>query len=83
MKIELISPFQKLSHNVGQIFRLPQMALALIAGITPEKIEVSITDEMIKPIDFDQLVDLVGITVNTKTAARAYEIADSRVNLWS
>lgn len=76
MKLELVSPFKKLSHNIGQIFQLPQMALALIAGITPEDIDVSITDEMVRPIDFDKPADLVGITVNTKTAVRAYKIAD-------
>jgi radical SAM superfamily enzyme YgiQ (UPF0313 family) len=52
------------------------MALALLAGITPAGIDISITDELVGPIDFDREVDLVGITVNTKTAVRAYEIAD-------
>lgn len=76
MKIELISPFQKDPFNLGNAFHLPQMALPLIASLTPSDVEISITDEMIQPLNFDKEVDLVGITVNTKTAQRAYEIAD-------
>jgi radical SAM superfamily enzyme YgiQ (UPF0313 family) len=59
-----------------ETFRLPQMALAVLAAMTPSGIDISITDELVEPISFDAEVDLVGITVNTKTARRAYEIAD-------
>lgn len=76
MKIELISPSLRNPRNIGKAFHLPQMALALIASLTPPDIDISITDELVQPIDFDKQADLVGITVNTKTAVRAYEIAD-------
>ncbi len=76
MKIELISPLMKSPRNIGEAFHLPQMSLALLASLTPPEIDVSITDELVQPIDFDKEADLVGITVNTKTARRAYEIAD-------
>ncbi len=33
-------------------------------------------DERISPVDFDEDVDLVGITAMTPLATRAYEIAD-------
>ena len=76
MKIELISPLMRSSRNMGEAFHLPQMSLALLASLTPSEIDISITDELVQPIDFDKEADLVGITVNTKTARRAYEIAD-------
>ncbi|MFB0526937.1 MAG: radical SAM protein [bacterium] len=52
------------------------MALPIIAALTPENIEVDITDENIEQIDFDNNVGLVGITCSTWLAPRAYEIAD-------
>ncbi|MGD2187573.1 MAG: radical SAM protein [Desulfobacterales bacterium] len=76
MKIELISPSLQGPRNLGADFHFPQMALALLAGLTPPDIEVSIVDELLQPIDFDAEVDLVGITVNTKSAHRAYAIAE-------
>jgi len=76
MKIELISPSLRDRRNIGKVFYLPQMALALLASLTPPDIDISITDELVQPIDFDKEADLVGITVNTETAVRAYEVAD-------
>lgn len=76
MKIELISPCLGDPRNIGKAFHLPQIGLALIAGLTPDDMDVSITDELVQPIDFSKSVDLVGITVTSKTAMRAYEIAD-------
>ncbi|MEJ2629088.1 MAG: radical SAM protein, partial [bacterium] len=63
-------------RNSGKIFHLPSMALALLARITPPDMEVSIVDEIIQSLNFDSAVDLVGITVNSKTVARSYEIGD-------
>ncbi|CAB5080415.1 BchE/P-methylase family protein [Olavius algarvensis associated proteobacterium Delta 3] len=77
MKLELISPFRKGPRNVGNAFHFPQMALGILASLTPSDVDVSITDELVQPIDLEKEVDLVGITVNTKTAVRAYEIADA------
>jgi radical SAM superfamily enzyme YgiQ (UPF0313 family) len=77
MKIELIAPSLRDPRAIGsKDFRIPQMALALLAGLTPADIDVSITDELLQPIDFDKEANLVGVTVNTKTVVRAYEIAD-------
>jgi radical SAM superfamily enzyme YgiQ (UPF0313 family) len=76
MKIKLISPSMQGPRNLGVDFHFPQMALAVLASITPADIEVSIIDEFVQPIDFDKEVDLVGITLSTKTAMRAYETAD-------
>ena len=56
---------------------IPQLTLPLIAGMTPEEHEVSIIEEVHHgTIDFDQDVDVVGITIMTQTAIRGYEIAN-------
>ena len=51
--------------------------MAVIAGLTPPDVEVSLTDENVAPIDFQKKVDLVGITSLTSTSQRAYKIADT------
>ncbi|MCM8823691.1 MAG: B12-binding domain-containing radical SAM protein [Candidatus Omnitrophica bacterium] len=89
MKLLLISPkysypkyywmcfdglyFQALPHAPQLVnFYLP---LLIIAGLTPKGIEIKLLDEMVEDINFEEDVDLVGITVNTPQANRAYEIA--------
>ena len=52
------------------------LSLPTLAGLTPKDIEVEIIDENIEPIDFNDKVDLVGISFFTAFANRAYEIAD-------
>lgn len=76
MHIQLISPSIRDPRNIGKFFRLPQMALALLARLTPPDIDICITDELVQPIDFEKRADLVAISVNTETAIRAYEIAE-------
>jgi radical SAM superfamily enzyme YgiQ (UPF0313 family) len=49
----------------------------MVAALTPPEVEVSLTDENVTVIDFQKETDLVGITVLTATAQRAYEIADT------
>ena len=74
MKIELISP------AVEENAPIPNLALPILASLTPEEVEVSFTDDLLTPIDLQKglkEVDLVGITVLTKTALRAYQIADA------
>jgi len=56
---------------------IPQLTLPLLAGMTPEEHEVKIVEEVHNEIiDFDQEVDVVGITIMTQTAIRGYEIAN-------
>jgi len=55
----------------------PPLNLCMVAAYTPRDVEVSITDECVKPIDSEKDVDLVGLTAYTNTAPRAYEIADA------
>ncbi|MCS7241375.1 MAG: B12-binding domain-containing radical SAM protein [Candidatus Caldatribacterium sp.] len=55
----------------------PQASLPLIAALTPTRHEVRIIDERIEDVNFDDTYDLVGITVMSATAIRAYQIADA------
>ncbi len=74
MKIELIVP------AVEENARVPNLGLPILAGLSPADVEISFTDELLTPIELKKdlrEVDLVGITVLTKTALRAYEIADT------
>ncbi|HHT9105427.1 MAG TPA: B12-binding domain-containing radical SAM protein [Candidatus Wujingus californicus] len=51
------------------------LALPTLAAHTPSHHEVKIIDEEIEEIDFDESVDLVGITAMSFKAKRAYEIS--------
>ncbi|MEK6645696.1 MAG: radical SAM protein [Candidatus Firestonebacteria bacterium] len=51
-------------------------SIPVIAALTPEDVNIIIKDENIEDINFDEKVDLVGISANTSLATRAYEIAD-------
>jgi len=80
MKVELIAPTwtkktQKVRTKRAKVFKIPPLGLLNVAAVTPSDTEVSLTDENVEVIDFDKPVDLVGITVMTSTAPRAYEIA--------
>jgi radical SAM superfamily enzyme YgiQ (UPF0313 family) len=74
VKIELIVP------AVEENARVPNLALPILAGLSPADAQISFTDDLLTPIHLDKdlkEVDLVGITVLTKTAVRAYDIADA------
>jgi radical SAM superfamily enzyme YgiQ (UPF0313 family) len=74
MRIELISPAAEDSA------RLTPLALATLAALTPPSIEVSFSDDQIRSIRIPEglkEVDLVAISVLSKTAHRAYQIADA------
>jgi len=75
MKILLISPTTEQEIKTAKFSRIPQLALPLIAGLTPEKHEVHIVEEELEQIDFDASCDLVGISCMTSNAPRAYLIA--------
>lgn len=50
--------------------------MQVLAGITPENVEVSFFDDNIEEIPYEEGGDLVGISAQTLTARRSYEIAD-------
>jgi radical SAM superfamily enzyme YgiQ (UPF0313 family) len=74
VKIELIVP------AVEENAPIPNLALPILAALTPPDVTIHCTDDLLTPIDYERglkEVDLVGITVLTKTALRAYQIADA------
>jgi radical SAM superfamily enzyme YgiQ (UPF0313 family) len=82
MRIALISPKGPLYRHRGGIFRksLRYMPLTLttLAALVPEGLGADLTliDEGIEEVDPESLqADLVGLTVITGTARRAYELA--------
>jgi radical SAM superfamily enzyme YgiQ (UPF0313 family) len=84
VKIALISPKGPLYRHRGGIFRrnlryAPLTLTTLAALVPPElKAEVAIYDEGAEELFPEQIqADLVGLTVITGTAVRAYELADA------
>jgi len=77
MKLELIVPATQENLQRRKKAPCPHLGLAMVAALTPPEVEVSLTDENVAVIDFQKETDLVGITVLTITAKRAYEIADT------
>src|SRR3990172_4653517 len=56
-------------------FWFPRLSLPVLAALTPPDVEVRLLDESIEKINFEEEVDLVGISVMTFLSPRAYEIA--------
>lgn len=63
-----------MKHEIGKLSCAP-LALPYVASLVPPDINVSIVDENVDEIDFEKQVDLVGISVLTTTAPRAYQIS--------
>jgi radical SAM superfamily enzyme YgiQ (UPF0313 family) len=81
LKIRLIDPAPKdnllmQTNKDIKSYWFARLSLTTIAALTPPEIEVAITDENVEEIDFNEDVDLVGLTAMTMHAVRAYEIAD-------
>ena len=79
MKIKLIGPTRYLEN--GKLLKskkliIPSLTFPLLAALTPPDIDVSIVNEICEEIDFEEKVDLVGITSYTINIHRAYQIAD-------
>jgi radical SAM superfamily enzyme YgiQ (UPF0313 family) len=51
------------------------LVAAVIAGLTPDDVEVNFYDDRMEVIPFDKPTDLVAISIETYTARRAYQIA--------
>ncbi len=73
MRVELVCPAAEDSANMRSL------ALATLAALTPEDVEISLCDDMVRKInpetDIDGRADIAAFTVSTKTALRAYELA--------
>jgi len=77
MRVLFIVPGWPSSNLWGQIqFKFPPLSVLTIAASTPEDVEVSILDENLEEMNYEMEADLIGITVMTPQAVRAYQIAD-------
>lgn len=82
LRIALISPKGPLYRHRGGIWkkslRYQPLTLTTLAALIPKDLphEVALYDEGIVDVPADLEADLVGITVITGTARRAYELAD-------
>ncbi|HSN03748.1 MAG TPA: radical SAM protein [Nitrospira sp.] len=53
----------------------PKLSLPTIAAYTPEHWDIDLVDEAVQDIDFDHPAEMVGLSIMTCYAPRAYEIA--------
>jgi radical SAM superfamily enzyme YgiQ (UPF0313 family) len=77
MKIKLIAPHEQRKDTISSPFKLQRVNLPLLAALTPPGHTITIVEEAFAPDDISQDVDLVGITVLTELAQRAYQIGDT------
>ena len=80
MKIRLIDPaydhpYIRHSQKVIKNIWFARLTLTTLAALTPPDVDVRITDENVEPIDFEEDVDLVGVTGMLMHAPRAYQIS--------
>ena len=54
---------------------VPCITIRYLAAMVPHHHRVSVVEESVEDIDYDEKVDLVGITVQTFSAERAYDVA--------
>jgi len=78
MRVVLIAPAPAsyIWRKKRAAFTLPPMALPLLAAVTPPGVEVRLIDEAVQDVDLNLEADLVGLSVMTATAPRAYQLAD-------
>ena len=78
-KLKLVEPSKY--HAGGRLLKVkqficPPLTLPYLAALAPDDADVVIESEFFGDINFDEPVDLVGITVYTTMGMRAYEVAD-------
>lgn len=78
MKLTIIHPC--IGRRAGdtsyiRTWQMEPLPAATLAGLTPPDVDVRFYDDRMERIPFDELADLVAISVETYTAKRAYQIA--------
>lgn len=79
-RLLLVDPYPRnnpyhLTASERRAVWFPKLSLPVIAAYTPEPWDIELVDEAVKDVDFDVPCDLVGLSVMTCYAPRAYEIA--------
>lgn len=80
MKIKIINPTIYNEHGKPVKIKqatTPNLTVYYLAGMVPTKHVVSVVEENVQDINFEEAVDLVGITTNTANVERAYQIAET------
>ncbi|HMU56496.1 MAG TPA: radical SAM protein [Nitrospira sp.] len=80
-RLLLVDPYPRnsqyhLTASERRAVWFPKLSLPTIAAYTPEHWHVELIDEAVDDIEFDFPCDLVGISIMTCYAPRAYEIAE-------
>lgn len=78
LRVTLVHPC--LGRRVGErqglrTWQMQPLWASALAALTPSDIEVKLCDDRVEKIPYDEPTDLVGISVETYTAHRAYQIA--------
>jgi len=66
---------QKKGEGYIDSWKMEPLAFAVLAGLTPEGVDVNFYDDRLEAVPYDEKTDLVAINVETYTARRAYQIA--------
>lgn len=70
------APLREKRHFLSRLRRLPRLSLLSLEAVTPMDWDVSLIDERVERFDPDEIdAELVGITVMTHMAPRAFEMA--------
>jgi radical SAM superfamily enzyme YgiQ (UPF0313 family) len=77
MRLTLIHPCigRRKDQPYIRLWQMEPLPPAAIAGLTPRDVQIKFYDDRMERIPFDEPTDLVGISVETYTAKRAYQIA--------
>jgi radical SAM superfamily enzyme YgiQ (UPF0313 family) len=78
MNVHLISPRSPVQGATKRekAILFSRLSLTTVATLFPRDARIRLINDSLDEIDFDEKVDIVGITAMTSTAPRAYEIAD-------
>ncbi len=76
-KLEIIVLFQNLGDSEEYFARspAPPLAGALLAGLTPPIVEVTLRHEMVRPIDYDTDADFIALSFMDFCAPHAFDVA--------
>jgi radical SAM superfamily enzyme YgiQ (UPF0313 family) len=76
-KLQIIVLYQNLGEAQAYYARSPAPPLSgiLLAGLTPEVVDVEVLHEMVRPIDYDTDADFIALSFMDFCAPHAYEVA--------
>lgn len=76
-KLQIIVLYQNLGEERAYYARSPAPPLSgiLVAGLTPDIVEVDVLHEMVRPIDYDTDADFIALSFMDFCAPHAYEVA--------